>query len=477
MFFLAALERNIPFLINFAFTILIARLVPPEIYGLVAMTAILTALAQVVQSMGFSSALVQRDILGENDQTTVFFTNVGVGGLIALALILLAEQIANFFGHAEIITVVQVNAAATFVAALGIVQTAMLQREYRFRTGLIIETSAALLAGCAALFTALQGFDLWALLLLILVREVTRTVLLWRLICWRPQGRFSREAFRSMWGFARHMIGASLYHHIAMNLSSVLLGKLYPPAILGLFGRAQSLQALPVSLMTQPAQRVAFPLYARSQNDLGALRDLLRKHSRVVAILAGGVTAALVTCAPEIILILVGPAWVDAVPMLQVLGLAAFFNVTFPLHSEANKAIGNSRWFFWAEVAKKSLLVLIVVIGIMAGLIWLLWGLVFASLLDYLLSAMSSVRFLGYSWRQQLVDIGPAFCLSILSMLLLQTVIQPWLSEIVVLALLAKIATIVALFCVAVLVFGRSLFPEVHIVLARLTTRVTRRAA
>jgi len=476
MFLWAALEKNIPFLVNFAFTIVIARLVPPEIYGLVAMTAILTALAQVVQNMGFTSALVQRDTLGENDQTTVFITNVVMGGLIALILVLCAGQIASFFGHAEIITIVQVNAAATFVAALGIVQAAVLQRDYRFRTGLFIEVSAALAAGCAALFAALQGFDLWALLLLILVREVTRTVLLWGLIRWRPQGRFSKEAFRSMWEFARHMIGASLYHHLAMNLSSVLLGKLYPPAILGLFSRAQSLQTLPVSLMTQPVQRVAFPLYARSKNDLAGLRDLLRKHSRVVAIMAGCVTAALVTSAREIVLILVGPAWMDAVPMLQVLGLAAFFNITFPLHSEANKAIGKSQWFFWVEVSKKTVFVLMVVIGIMTGVTWLLWALVVASILDYLLSALSSVRFLGYSWQQQLVDIGPSLVLALFSILLIQTVMLPWLPETLVLALLAKITAILVLFCLAVIGVGTRLFPEGHALLCRLSARVIRRA-
>lgn len=474
MFFWAALEKNLPFLLNFGFTILIARLVSPEAYGLVAMTAILTALGQVLQNMGFTPALVQREDLTEDDTTTVFVANVAIGGLIAGLLMLFSGPIAQFFGRDEIVTVVHVNAAALFLAALGIVQMAMLQREYRFRAGLVIELTVTLLSGATGLAAAWAGHDLWALLLMILVREGSRTLLLWAVIRWRPGGAFSTTTLKSLWGYARHMFGASLYHHLSANLSSLLLGKFYSATTLGLFGRAQSLQGLPSGLIVGPVQRVAFPLYSRTQSDPVEMCRLLRGHSRSVALLAGLVTAGLATCAEEIVLILFGQAWADAAPMLQVLALASFFKIVFPLHSEANKAIGASRWFFWIEVVKKTILVILICCGIYFGITWLLWALVLSSVADYALSAMSSVRFIGYSWGAQFRDLGPALGMTALAIGLAEAGAQTMTDPGALMGLLMKGGIVSAIFAAGVVVIGSRAFPEVHAVLARLATRKLR---
>ena len=481
MFLWATLEKNIPFLLNFVFTIVIARLVSPEAYGLMAMTAILTALARVLQNLGFGSALVQRKVLDPADSTTAFVVNSALGAVLAVGLVLAAGSIARFFGHDEIVLVVQANALALFLAALGTVQTAMLQREYRFRAGLVIEVAAMLVSGVVALVAALRGADLWALLLMMVVREGVRTLLLWLMIRWRPAGGFSMVALRGLWGVGRHMIGASLYHQLATNLTGLLLGKFYPPAMLGFYGRAQSLQILPVSLITQPLQRVAFPLYSRNQDNRPEVLRLLRMHGRVVALLAGVITAGLVTSAGEIVLILVGDAWTETVPMLRILGLAAFFNITFPLHSEANKALGESRWFFRVEIVKKTVLVALVLAGVVAGITWLLWALVLSSVTDYALSALSSRRFLGYGWRMQLADIGPALGLTVLAVTL-ALLVEPFdaVAGTPVPALLLQFGLkgvlVLAVFGAGLALVGRRAFPEVHARAGGVAAALLRRA-
>lgn len=474
MFFWAALEKNLPFLLNFGFTVLVARLVSPEAYGLVAMTAILTALGQVLQNMGFTPALVQREDLTEDDTTTVFVANVAIGGLIAGLLMLFSNPIAQFFGRDEIVTVVHVNAAALFVAALGIVQNAMLQREYRFRAGLAIEVTVTLLSGAVGLTAAWAGYDLWTLLLVILVREGSRTILLWTVIRWRPRGAVSTTTLRSLWGYARHMFGASLYHNFATNLSGLLLGKFYSATALGLFGRAKSLQGMPCGLILGPLQRVVFPLYCRAQSDPVEMCRMLRGHSRSAALMAGLVTAGLATCAEEIVLVLFGQAWAEAAPMLQVLALVTFFNIVFPLHSEANKAIGASRWFFWIEVVKKTILVILVCCGMYFGITWLLWALVLSSVADYALSAVSSVRFIGYSWGSQFRDLGPALGMTALAIGLADAGAQTMTDPSALMGLLMKGGIVSAIFAAGVVVIGSRAFPEVHGVLAPLATRKLR---
>lgn len=473
MFGWAILEKNIPFIVNFVFTIILARLVAPEMYGLVAMTAILSALAQVMQGLGLNSALIQREQLGPDDTTTAFAVNLVIGSALALLMAFSAGLVAQFFGRQEVVTVVYANALTLVFVAFGGVQMVMLQREYRFRAGLIIEMSATLLSGGTAIWLALEGYDLLALLGLMVIRQATQTLLLWVIVRWRPRGRVSLEAWRQLWGFGKHMVGASLYHHFATNLTSLLLGKFYSATTLGLYGRAQSLQLLPVSLVTQPVQRVAFPLYSRSQSDRAALRDLLRSHTRMIAPLAGLIAAGLSTGANELILILVGEAWIQAVPMLEVLGLAAFFNILFPLHSEANKAIGASKWFFGIEVVKKTILVICVISGINFGLNWLLWLLLFASLSDYVLSAMSSVRFLGYSWRQQLEDVLPALVLTFFAIAIVKlSIIALPVGSLLLLTAVLKGGLILSVFAAGLLVVGAKAFPEIHVQAGRLLRRL-----
>lgn len=472
MFGWAALEKNIPFIANFAFTIILARMIAPEAYGLVAMTAILTAIAQVMQGLGLNAALIQRDTLAPDDTTTAFLANILIGSTLACIMVLSSDVIAWFFNRPEVVLVVYANAATLAFVAFGGVQVAMLQREYRFRAGLLIELGATLIAGLSAIALALSGYDLLALLALMVVREAMRTLLLWVIVRWRPRGRISLESWRHLWGFGKYMLGASLYHHFAMNLTGVLLGKFYSAMTLGLYGRAQSLQVLPVGLVTQPVQRVAFPLYSKSQSDHAALHSLLRGHTRAIAPLAGLISAGLATCASEIILILIGEAWIQSVPMLEILGLASFFNILFPLHSEANKAIGESRWFLRIEIAKKTVLVALVCSGVYLGIDWLLWLMLFASLTDYGLSAMSSVRFLGYSWREQAADIMPALLvtgLAILAAKLASSALPDsvWL----IFSGSLKGAVIVSVFAVGLFLCGPRAFPELHTYAAKMLGR------
>ncbi|MEM7329328.1 MAG: lipopolysaccharide biosynthesis protein [Pseudomonadota bacterium] len=462
LYFWAALEKNAPFILNLGFTMILARLIAPEVYGIVAMTAIFTALGTVILNSGFGAALIQRKSISDDDTTSVFIANVFLGSVVTTVLIAFAAPIAEFFQRPELVQVIWVNAATLFLAAFAIIQNTIMQKRFLFKKGLVIEVLATIAAGIVAVSLAYQGYSLWALLALILVRQLAQTLLLWVLIRWRPTGSFSFESLRSLWRFARHMIGASLYHHFSTNLVSVLLAKFYSATTLGLFARAQSLRMLPESLIVGPVQRVAFPLFSQYQDDFIQLVGNLRGQCRNLAIIAGMLTAGVFCCAREMVLILVGDGWVESIPMLEVLSWAIFASILFPLHSEANKAIGESTWFFWVEIVKKTALVIGVTIGVLQGVQPLLWILVALSVVDYVLSASSSVRFLNYTIVQQAADILPALALTGIAAYLGSHVLELFGEVNLFSALLIKGATVLLVFTIAVLVFGIQFFPNLQ---------------
>jgi O-antigen/teichoic acid export membrane protein len=162
----------------------------------------------------------------------------------------------------------------------------------------------------------------------------------------------------------------------------------------------------------------------------------------------------------EIVLILVGEAWEASAAMLKIISAAIFLSALFPLHSEMNKAIGHSRYFLVMEVAKKSIQVAFIVIGIFYGITGLLWALVFASFTDYVFSASSSVKFLGYTWKDQVQDIAPSALIAVAAVLLASLVDAQLDGYSDILALLVKGGLVTAVFLCAVLVFYK-VFPEV----------------
>lgn len=460
MFFWATLEKGVPFFLNFAITIILARLVPPEAYGLVAMTAIVIAIGTVIQNVGLSSALIQREEITDDDATTVFIVNTALSAAFGGALVLTAPSVAAFYQQPQLVPIIWANAVVLFLGSLGIIQSAMLQRHYRFRTGFIVELSAVAFAGTLAIAGALAGWGVWALVAFALGQQGARSVLLWLLVGWIPRGQFRWSSFTGLWSYARHLLLASLYHNIATNLSSVIIGKFYGVGVLGLFARAQSLQMMPVGLVTMPFQRVAFPLYSRHQGDMAGLMVLMRSHTRALALIGAFVMAGLVTCASEIPTFLFGPQWGNTGPMLQILAMATIPVVLMPLHSEANKGIGKSRWFLWVEILKKTVLVTTIIIGAAFGLEGLLYALVTAAVSDYVLSAVSSVRFVGYTWQDQLADILPSLGTGLAAIALafgIEQWVQPQEGGI---ALLSKGLLVTVIFVATVAALGRRVFPE-----------------
>ena len=477
MFLWAALEKGVPFVLNFAITIIMARLVPPEAYGLVAMTAAVMAIGGVIQNVGLSSALIQRAEPSEDDATTVFIANVVLSVAVGCGLVCVAPTIAAFYERPELRSIVWANAFMLFVASLGIVQTVILQRHYKFRIGFIVELGAIAFAGSVAITMALAGYDAWALVAFSLGQQGARTVLLWLLVRWVPRGRFRWASFAVLWSYGRHLLLASLYHNVATNLTSVLIGKFYSAGLLGLFTRAQSLQMMPVGLVTMPFQRVAFPLYSRHQHDMAGLTVLMRTHTRVLSLLAAYITAGLATCAEEIVLVLFGPHWVASGSMLQVLAAAAFPALLMPIHSEANKGIGRSHWFLWIEIAKKTVLIAALVLGMFFGIMGFLIAIVLVSVSDYILSAICSVRFIGYGWQAQLADLLPSLGTGLAAFAItigVDAVLQP---QEALVELLLKGMVVTLVFGAMFIAFGARAFPEasvaVRVFVYRTATRLS----
>ena len=407
----ALIERVAPLAISFVVSVVVARMVAPAAYGLVAMLAMFMALGQAFTELGFGAALVQRKEITADDETTVFVINL-VAGLIITAVLCAISPLVALFLHQEIlIRLLCAQSVGILIASTGLVQFAKLSRQMDFHIGAVIELAATFASGFVGIGMAHAGFGVWSLVGLGLSRELVRTCAAWTLIGWRPSGRFSRARAVSMWAYSGRLLYSSIFHRVVTNLYSILIGRIYAPAALGLYTRAISLQSLPGSVIVGIVQRVAFPLFSRHQDDKPLLLRTLRRQIRLLVLGVSAVMGLLAAIAADLVPWLLGSRWVDCVPLLEILCISGVLSSAFPLHSQMTMALGESGIFMKVEMLKKVAILIVLAAVYRFGLEAFAWGAVAVSVCDYCLSAWPTTRLLGYSWRMQFADIAPAVLL------------------------------------------------------------------
>lgn len=423
-YFWAFLERVAPLAISFVVSIIIARMVGPEAYGLVAMLGIFMALGQAFSELGFGAALVQRKNITADDEISVFVINVIAGSLITLALCLASPLVARFFGQEILTQLLCVQAVGVFIASTALVQFAQISRQMKFRLGAIIEVVATVVSGIVGVTMAYMGYGIWSLVGLGLSREFARAATAWLVVGWRPRGRFSKARVAAMWDYCSKLLYSSLLHRIVTNLHTVIIGKIFPPAALGLYARAIGLQTLPVGVVAGIVQRVAFPLFAKHQDDKAFLLQSIRKQSRLLVLSVSVMMGLLAVLAETLVPWMLGPNWIGAVPLLEILCIAGVFTAAFPLHSQMTMALGQSSIFFKIELLKKLAIVVVLAFVYRFGLEAFAWGAVAIAVTDYMLSAYPNRKLLGYSWGMQFTDLAPPLVLSGITVLAMFSV--PW---------------------------------------------------
>ncbi len=399
-------------------------MVGPEAYGLVAMLAIFMALGQAFTELGFSAALVQQKGVTADDEISVFIINVIAGVLVTLVVCLASPLVASFYGKAILVQLLCVQSLGIFVASTALVHFAQLSRQMKFRLGAIIEAAAAILSGILGVSMAYAGYGVWSLVGLGLSREIARAAAAWIVVGWRPRGRFSKVRVAAMWDYCSKLLYASLLHRIVTNLHTVIIGRIFEPAALGLYARASGLQVLPVGVVTGIVQRVAFPLFSQHQDDKTFLLQTLRKQTRLLVLMVSLMMGLLAVVAADLVPWLLGPSWIGAVPLLEILCIAGVFASAFPLHSQMTMALGESSIFFKVELLKKLVIVIVLTVVYRFGLEAFAWGAVAISLGDYLMSAYPNRKLIGYLWAMQAWDLAaPVLLCGITSIVLLNV---PW---------------------------------------------------
>lgn len=299
--------------------IVLARLLQPVDFGLVGMVTAITGVLSLFKEFGLSTATVQRETITDDELSTLFWINMLVGIVLTVGSVAIAPFVAWFYREPRLFKVMVVLASGFFFNAAGVQHSALLQRQMRFIALSMIEIVSLVVSSIASILMALGGYGYWALVAWSVSLPVASTILTWIEAGWIP-GRPRRHAgINSMMRFGGTLTLNSLVVYIAYNLDKVLLGRFWGAQALGVYGRAYQLVNLPTQNLNAAAGGVAFPVLSRLQGDPQRLRSYFLKSYALVLALTVPVTLVCALFADDLILVMLGPKWNEAVPLFRFL--------------------------------------------------------------------------------------------------------------------------------------------------------------
>lgn len=395
--------------ISFLVGLVLARLLTPEDFGLIGIIAIFISVFNSIVDSGFSSALIRKKNTTNKDYNTVFIINFGISLILCAALYLLAPVIATFFNRPPLANLLKVMSFVIIINAFAIIQRTILVKDIDFKTQTKVSLISSISSGVVGIGMAFTGFGVWALVGQQLSRQGLNTLLLWIYARWYPKLQFSIDSFKELFGFGWKLLVSGLIDTIWREIYQVVIGKCYTPATLGQYTRAQQFGSIFSSNLTVVLQRVSYPVLSSIQDDKTQLKAGYKRIIKVSMLIAFVLMLGMAGCAKPMIQVLVGDQWLPAVPFLQII---CFSMMLYPLHAlnlNILQVEGRSDLFLRLEIIKKAIAVGPILLGVFCNIYLMLIGSVFTGFISYYLNAYYSGPAIGYSIKEQILDILPSF--------------------------------------------------------------------
>jgi len=393
--------------------IVLARLLIPEDYGIIALVAIFIIIASVFVQSGFNTALIQKKDANESDFSSVFYLSLLVGSLIYVILFFAAPFIAAFYTEPQLMPVLRVISVTLFFGAFNSIQNAVVARKMQFKKLFFSSLGAIVVSGTVGIVVAYAGFGVWALVAQQITNQLLITVILWFTVKWRPKLLFSFERVKSLFSYGWKLLVSTLIDTLYRNLRSLIIGKMYNAEMLGFYNRGEQFPALIVTNINGSIQSVMLPALASQQENRQRVKDMVRRSIVTSSFILFPMMVGLAVIAKPLVKILLTEKWLLCVPFLQI---SCVTYALWPIHTanlQAINALGRSDIFLKLEIIKKILGLAILGVTIFYGVYAIALGGIVSGLIGTIINSYPNTKLLNYSYKEQWKDIMPSLLLSL----------------------------------------------------------------
>lgn len=393
--------------IHFIVGIILARLLVPEMFGLLAMLMIIIVLCEVLMDSGFGAALIQKHNIDDYDICSTFYFNIAIGILTGLLLFISAPIIAAFYNQPLISPMARVMSFMLVIDALGIVQANLLVRNMQFKARAKITFTAHLLAGAIGIVMAFGGLGVWSLVVQQLAASTVRTSCFWFFCNWKPKLLFSVNSLRVMLKFSLSILATSLLSRITESTYYLIIGKLFSAYDLGIFSRSQQLQGFASGTLSMIIGRVTFSTFSKMQHKPDEFRNVAQKTLTLVAFILFPIMAGIASVAEPLVIFLLTSKWSDTIPCIQLLCISGVLQSFDWIRQRIIHAAGRPDLTLKAEVISKIILFFLIAFSWRWGLYGIIAAIIFASLISFSINLRYLAKVTEYSVKKQLFDMLP----------------------------------------------------------------------
>ena len=400
-------------LISFILSIILARLLTPNDYGVVALVNVFIVIANVFVTSGFGTALIQKENSDETDFSTIFYLSELMSIIIYLIIFVSAPLISKFYNNYAMILILRVFALQLPISAFNGIQQAYISKYLMFRKVFISTTISAILSGIIGVIMAYIGLGVWALIGQYLSNTIIVSLALALQINWHPQLKFSWQSGKPLINFGWKILAASLLGQFFNQLRSLILGKVYATSNLAYYNRGLRFPELISENVNSTISGVLFPVLSEYGNNLLRVKEGLRRSIRMSTFILMPLLFGLMVTSKEIILLLLTVKWIKAVPFMQILCLSCVFDTVSNENIQALKAIGRSDILLKLEFIKKPVYLALLILGIKLNVFAVAVTMALYNVIAVFINMTPNRKFLNYSFREQLQDMIPALLASI----------------------------------------------------------------
>jgi teichuronic acid exporter len=407
------IERCVTQGLKFIIQILLARLLFPYEYGIIALIAIFISIADTVVQSGLNTALIQKKDADEADFSTVLTTSIVLAMVSYVILFISASLIARIFEEAILTKVIRVLGINIFFGALYSVQIAYLSKKLLFKYNFLSSFVATIISGIISVYLAYRGYGVWAMVLQQLLQQIIAVVVLLLMLKWIPKFRFSFNRFKVLFSFGWKIMSASLVALFTEKAYSLFIGKIYDSKSLGFFDRGHQFPYVIVGNINSTINSVLLPVLSNKQDNIADLKRMARKAVSTSSFLVFPAMAGLIAIAEPLVKVLLTDKWLMCVPFLQ---LECLFYATLPISSangQVTRAIGRSDISLWLEIIKTVLTILCLLLFHKLGMYVVVAMRAFISLIIVIISSVITQKLINYYFKERISDVLPPALLAL----------------------------------------------------------------